>query len=369
MTYSETESDGTRLRRSVTRLPADLPVVLGVVFVFDLLVFSPVRVPAALRVAVAVVLTIFLPGYALLTLLFPTRRDPDDSPALERAVARETVTSLRHRNITWVERMSLSVGASVALLPLLAVSLSVAGVPLTVEPLVAALSGVIVVLMLLGGLRRWRLPPATRFELPVRRWSAELGASTVGNDRRFDAVLNLALLVMVVVALSGFAYALTATPQGDPYSEAALLTETGETRLLANYPETLVTGESRQLTLRVENHEGRTTTYTAFVVFERVRTPDEAPVVVERAVIEQLQLTVPDGAVRYAPHTIQPELFGTDLRLSYYLYTDTPPDTPRPETADQHLFVWMDVQPRYESNASSGATATNTSNEGGTGTR
>jgi len=121
------DRDSSRVADALTVVDAPVVVVatlaVVVTVLFDL-------VAGTARLVVAAPLLFFAPGYALTTALFPRRRTLDGVDALRRPV-----TAIGARGLGWVERVAVSFATSLALLPPLAVLLSLLDAPLAAGPL------------------------------------------------------------------------------------------------------------------------------------------------------------------------------------------------------------------------------------------
>lgn len=315
----------------------DVVLVLGYVLVAGTSIVSGVA-DGPLRVILAAPLLVFLPGYAIVAVLFPAR-----DPAASADAARHGQSAPRARGVRWFERVGLSIGTTVAILPLLALLLTTFGVPLDTTPIVSALLLVTGVGVLTGAFRRLQLPESARFTFPLDRWFDEMRAGTVGADDGADMLLNVVLVGLVVLSLGAMAFGLAAPQSGESFSEAALLGEDGGELVAGNYSTDLAPGESTDFTLTVENQEGAQTNYTAVAVLERVDTSGETVRVLERNELDRASLSVEDGETGEQTLSVNPEMLGDDLRLNVFVYEGEPPATVTPETADNHLFLWVDV--------------------------
>ena len=326
-----------RARSDGRTIPVDAPlVVLYTVAVVTLVLSRPSGIVGELRALIALPLLLFLPGYALLAVLYPGRWRATGT-------ASERATALNREGISWGERAAFSFAASLALIPLLAVLLSIARVPLDPVPITLSLAAVTVLGIVVGVLRRLQLPPGQRLRIPVRKAGEALRESTVAAPTRGGALLNVVLLVAVIAALTGLAYGLVAPPDGGGHTEAALLTEDGEDLVAANYTTEFAQGESAPLVLTVENEEGVERTYSAVVALERVRGSGGNFSVVERQELNRFSMTAPPGTTARHPHTVTPSMRGDDLRLSYYIYTGDAPADSSGGVPEQHLYLWIDV--------------------------
>ncbi|WP_080506791.1 DUF1616 domain-containing protein [Halolamina pelagica] len=103
------------------------------------------------------------------------------------------------------------------------------------------------------------------------------------------------------------------------------------------------------MTLEVENQAGTNQSYTAVVVLERFSDPrgggetTALPTLVERAELSRTTLSVPGNATTTQSLAFTPTLLGDELRLSVYVYVGPAPESASPETADYHLYRWVDV--------------------------
>lgn len=329
------EGSWQRASRAVRNVPADVVAVavfVGLAYLATLV--SPFR-ETILRPLVALPLLFFVPGYALLGVLFPRRAGARTGGGTH---AGETPAPVGGR-IDLPERLALSVGASVVLVPLAGLAVTLAGWPLSPSTAVHALGGFALIAMGLGWLRRERLPPEARFRLPYDRWLDRARAALAAPRR--DVLLNVVLAASVVLATGGFAYALAVPTDGEAYTDFSLLTEDGGDLVAAGYPSDLTAGESTELVVGIENHEGEQVEYTVVVVLERV----DDGAIVEREHLDRFSTTVAPGETVHERHEVTPTMTGEDLRLSYYLYRGDAPDQPSADSAYRHLYIWVDVAP------------------------
>ncbi len=83
------------------KFPSDLLFVVGLVVLTDIFVLIPVLNESFIRTVLGLPLVLFLPGYALLAMLFPTKT-----------------------GLEGIERAALSIGMSVAIVPLIGLVLN-----------------------------------------------------------------------------------------------------------------------------------------------------------------------------------------------------------------------------------------------------
>ncbi|WP_459839599.1 DUF1616 domain-containing protein [Halolamina litorea] len=302
----------------------DLLVVAGYTGVAVALLAGGV-VEGPTRVLLAGALLGFCPGYAVVSALYPVR-------------------AAQRRNQPqpgWAERGAIAVGTSLVLLVLGVLPFSVLGFG------TGAVLGVVLTVTLAGiavaAVRRLRVPADERIRLPVRRLYRDAREATV-DAPSVDAALNVALAVVVVVGVVTLAVGLAAPDRGVHYSEVALADGAdGEW----TDTDTFQQGAAASLPLFVENDDDEDHNYTAVVVLERLgdarNNGTAGPAVLERAALSRATVTVPAGEGTTRRIEFTPPLRGSELRLSVYVYVESEPETPGAESADYHLYRWVDV--------------------------
>ncbi|MFC7127949.1 DUF1616 domain-containing protein [Haloferax chudinovii] len=324
-----------RLNRALGELSLDVPFALAIVVASSLV--AVLDIVSTVQALVGLPVLLFLPGYALLLALFPAESSGGavEGPSFGR--------SERHPNLSLQERFALAFGMSVALLPVVGLSLLWAGVGLAAAPVIAALSAVIVGGLTVGEIRRRRLPETERFHVPIRRWYADVVRS-FDRPSRVDSLLNVALAAAIVLAVASLSYALVAPGTGESYSSLSLLTrDAGGEFVAADYPESLTVGQQTALFVSVENDEGEATNYALVAELQRVERVNGETTVVERQALGSRTETVEDGETWRTRHNFAPALTGEDLRLTYYLYEGDAPAEPSTDTAYRSAYVWVTV--------------------------
>ncbi|WP_440005662.1 DUF1616 domain-containing protein [Halomicrococcus sp. SG-WS-1] len=330
---------GVKRFGALAAFPLDLAALVAFVGVVNFALSQPLVRGTPLAVALGLPLVFFAPGYAVLAALFP-----GSSPGKVDGWVR-TVAGRREQGITTGERLALAFGTSVALLPPLWVALSLAGVDFTPLTVLAAVSGLTFVGVVGGAVRRARIPPGDRYDVPLRSLAGRFRESVTDNEDDVDAALNVALALAIVAATASIGFAVAVPTDGERFSHLSLLTRGEDGDLVeAGYPENVTAGEDEHLTVAVENHEGRTVEYTLVVELQRV---EEAAGgggrVVEQTELRRTQHSVAAGKTWRTRDHIEPTMTGEDLRLTYLLYEGEPPADPSKSNADQHAHIWINV--------------------------
>ena len=141
------------------RIPIDLALVITLTLACILFVLTPWLDETPVRVVLGLLLVLFLPGYSLIAALFPRRDDLDG-----------------------IERIALSFGLSIAVVPLLGLGLNYTPYGIRLVPVLLGLSLFTVLLAVVAGVRRAWMPEAERFVVAVDGWGQWLGCGGDGSD-------------------------------------------------------------------------------------------------------------------------------------------------------------------------------------------
>lgn len=356
----------------VRRLPPDLAAVAALVAVTNIAVFFPGINQTPLRVLLGLPLVLFLPGYAFVAALFPeagatpASADHDDNPARtdeqgEPVVATDGSTAApprttpdessidREGGIDGIERVALSFGLSIAIVPLLGLVLNFTPWGIRLTPVMIAVSGFTLAAVAVAAQRRRALPPAERFSVPYRAWIATTRDELLEPDDGTDLGLNVLLVASILLAVGSVGYAVAVPPQGEQFSEFYLLTEDDDGDLVADgYPETFVAGEPRPLVVGIGNQEQRSTQYTVVVEAHDVELLDggNETRIRDRERLLTRTTTIEHNETRNFEVRPAPTMTGEELRLTFLLYRGAAseiPARPDPDGAYRSVHLWIDV--------------------------
>lgn len=322
-------------------IPVDL---LAVVFLAAGVVFLTVTsgpTTSPVRILLGIVFVVFAPGYTLVSLLLPASTiDPAEVTVDSRGDGPPAVRT--------VERVVLSIGSSVILVPLVGVLLNYSPWGLRPTPMVVSIGAVTVVLSALAAARRWRLPPERRYRILLLEGLARERNRLVVFGSRLEIALSVVLVVGLLAALTGVGLALVTVDNGERYTEFYLLGEDPESGELVagEYPTELERGEEAELVVGITNQEREPTTYTVVVLFERMAGEPGNKTVVERTEYARFERTLEHGETWEERHTIEPTIGGDRIRVTYLLYADSPPADPSADNAYRNLHIWIDISDR-----------------------
>lgn len=274
--------------------------------------------PTWIRVPLGFLFVFVLPGYALTSALFP----------------RNTVGPARSFSfsIGILERLVLSVGLSLAIVPLVSISLSLLSFTIDIYSVLLSLGFVIIASTVVAMLRTYNSPPPERFTLSPGR--------ILDRQALTPNKVNVLFVVALLLAGAGLTAAIVGSDAGDTYTELALQTQDDDGELIPDaYPDSLSVGESEQLHVEIENNEHRSVGYTLVVLLEDI----ESDEVVDRTELDRMNVELNHAERTELEHELEPNRAGQSLRVSYLLYLDETPDQPTLSNADRSVHFITDV--------------------------
>jgi uncharacterized membrane protein len=286
------------------KFPSDLLFVVGLVILTDIFVFIPVLSESFIRTVLGLPLILFLPGYALVTLLFPTKQ-----------------------GLEGIERAALSVGMSVAIVPLIGLVLNNTSFGIREMPLLASLSVFIFLTCAAAYVRRRQLPEDKAFTVSFRDSVHSLLVEVLGKPESSTEKTLRVFLIISILSLIGAAAYVTITPhEQEPFTEFYILGSDGKAN---NYTTEYVKGESGTVIIGVTNHEHRTVDYTLDVRLENK----------SLALPENLRhIQLEDNTTLEEPLEITPSIEGKNMELQFLLFNDIEKEVPY-----EDLRLWINV--------------------------
>ncbi|GAA0230251.1 DUF1616 domain-containing protein [Haladaptatus pallidirubidus] len=338
MSHETNDSWWAKLTRPVLEFPLDLVMVGIAVALAAFPLYQSEIHGTPLAVALGLPVALFAPGYAVVSLLFPGTGPSHRS-------AQSFPSRLRREGITVGERLALSFGVSLSLLPLFGLALALAGFSFTLFTVLFGLVSLTLVTTVFAAIRRLTLPADDRFSISIRGGLSRLSTALFDSETGTDVALNLVLALSVVVALSAVGYAFVAPQDGEQFSRLSLLTQTEDGEFVAeNYPESFTPGETQPVYVSVTNHEEERVEYTVVAELQRVeQRPGGSARILEQQELERFDQRVSAGESWRTQHDIAPTMAGDNLRVVYLLYKGDPPTDPTINNADEHAYIWITV--------------------------
>lgn len=329
------------LPESIRELPADLAAVVAITILTALAATMPVMRETPLRVVLGLPFVLFVPGYAFVAALFP---EAGEGPTEEGDDEDDTFDG---GGIDGLERVALSFGMSIAVVPLIGLVLNFTPWGIRLVPILLSVGGFTVIAAGVAAHRRRELPPEERFRVPYRSWIAGARAELFEPETKVDATLNVLLVLSVLLAVGSVGYAVAVPSDGESFTEFYYLTEDENGELVAdNYPTEFELGESKPVVVGIGNHEHRQMNYTVVIELQNVTFtgPNGTEEVVHASdEIGRYQTRLADNRTDHRTVQIEPTMTGQRLRVLFMLYRGDAPADPSLETAYRETHLWVNV--------------------------
>ena len=232
---------------------------------------------SVVRQVMGIVFILFCPGYALIAALFTKRKDLDA-----------------------IERIALSFGLSIAIVPLIGLGLNYTEWGIRLTPILAANTTFTAAMLVIALWRRNGTHEEDRFTFRYTVPKVDLGES------RTDRALSIILIASIVVAMGTLVYVIQAPKTGERFTEYYIL---GPGGMADDYPTSYVLGDTKEVILGIVNHEYDAVTYLAEMNLDgTVLWTTEVTLAHEESHEETVQIT--------------PPVAGESMKLQFLLYKD-----------------------------------------------
>ena len=276
--------------------------LIGIVTILLIVViaFSPSTIA---RIILGLPFLLFFPGYTLMAALFPKKG-----------------------SLGGVERVALSFGLSIAVVPLIGFILNYTPWGIRLYPILISLAVFILATSGVAWYRRGRLAPEERFRVPFNiRLPSWRGQSVM------DKVLSVVLVVVIAGAIGALGYAIATPKAGEKFTEFYILGPEGRA---GHYPEELKVGEKGRVILGIVNYEQERASYEVEVWIDG----EKAKLRIEGEDRDEIKIELEHeqewgGAVGFVPQTA-----GEKQKVEFVLYKDGEPYFEEP------LYLWVDVE-------------------------
>jgi uncharacterized membrane protein len=272
-------------------------VLIWVIFVL-VSIISPVFEGSFIRTALGVPVVLFIPGYVLIATLFPKKN-----------------------YLNFTERTVLSLGLSIAIVPLLGLLLNFT-VGIKLVPVVFTLCIYTVALALIAVYRRDKLPEGERFIVPLYRLYEVINNEISADRSRTDKILTGILISAIVLAAGTLYFVITMPKAGEKFTEFYILGPSGKAE---NYPTTLKHNSSSQIMVGVVNHEYAFANYTVQIALNE-------------SILSDTRLSLNHNETWENNLTFTPDRMENNTKLEFWLFKEDNFTAPYRE-----LHLWVNV--------------------------
>ncbi|MDD1699334.1 MAG: DUF1616 domain-containing protein [Methanoregula sp.] len=264
-------------------------------------IYLPFLNETPVRYSLAIPALLFIPGYCLIAALFP-----------------------KNDEIDLLERIMLSIGLSIAIVPLIGLGLNFTPWGIRLEPIVIALIIFTLLMIIVAYLRRAFLPSEERFRVPFLAIAGRIRRELLPPEESgFDRFLSIILILVILIVIITTVYVIVSPKEGERFSEFFIL---GEKQMAYNYPDQIIAGLDYPMFVGVGNHEYRNVTYTIETWFLRTEfdTVTNTSHIITMDPGEQLALILAHNETRIIPYNLSVRKTGYD-RVEFLLFNETVP--------------------------------------------
>ncbi|MDK2948693.1 Uncharacterized membrane protein [Methanolobus vulcani] len=281
--------------------PTDIKLVIALVLLTDIFVLTPFLSDSPIRTALGLPMVLFLPGYALIAALFPGKNDLDG-----------------------IERIALSFGLSIAVVPLIGLGLNYTPWGIRLVPILVFLTNFTILMSIVAVYRREALG-LDAFSVPFREmYESVIAEINEKPESRLDRILTIILVISILVSVMTLVYVVVTPKQGEKFTEFYIL---GPERMADDYKTQLELGESVDVIIGIVNHEYSVVNYSIVIRLnnETIETPPGLN-----------HISLAHNVTWEKPVSFIPAVTGEDMKLQYLLYRD---DNMTEPYRDLHLWI------------------------------
>jgi len=287
------KTEGTSKVRTLNIKIRDELIFLNVL-VIVLIVAIAIFPSNAVRIVLGLPFLLFFPGYALMAALFPRRTGMDT-----------------------VERIVLSFGISIVVVPLIGFVLNYTPWGIRLEPVLYSVGSFILIVSITAWLRRRRLPEQERFSIQLQLKAPSWGRHTP------DRVLSVILIVVILGALGTLGYVIAKPKEAERFTEFYILGLEGRA---VEYPREVKVGEDTKIIVVITNHEREVVSYRVEVKIAGIKNNEVGPMLLaNEEKWEEILSFVPDKV-------------GDNVKVEFFLYKNE-----ESEPFLKPLHLWINV--------------------------
>ena len=289
-----TGNPGLKYRETIM----DLLIVIIWTILTLTFVLTPFLEGTFFRTILGLPMVLFFPGYVLIAALFPGKD-----------------------RLEIVERIALSLGLSIAVVPILGLLLNFTfGIRLI--PILLILSAYTIVLSLVAAWRRRELPEDERFFFPIPKISEIINNDMQGTKSKTDKILTGILIFTLFLAIAIIFFVVTTPKVGERFTEFYILDSSGKT---GNYPINLKLNFPENVRVGIINHEYASINYSI-----EVRLDDN--------ILTSASTGLNHNETWEKNMTFIPDKEGTNMKLGFLLFNSDNFTEPYRE-----LHLWVNV--------------------------
>ena len=269
-------------------------ILIVLVAFTSLLFLAAAFTSGALQIILGLPVVLFIPGYILLSALFPDKG-----------------------SLSGVERITFSIGLSIAITVIIGVILNFTPWGIDLYPLLISFSIFIVVMAFVA----WYRSLQSYEELSI---TVSINLSHWREIAGLDKILSISLVVAVLIALGSIGYVIAVPKHEQMFTEFYILSTDGKAE---DYPRQVVLGEPVELTIGIVNHEDDVISYMVKIKGAGI----------ENSQIDTGELT--DGEEWQEIVSFVPQSSGSGQKVEFWLYRSGEAEP----YLEEPLYLYIDV--------------------------
>lgn len=282
----------------------DVFLIAVLILLTNLFIFIPDLAVTPIRTVLGLFLLLFVPGYTLVSALFPRKDD-----------------------LEGLERVALSLGLSIAIVPLVGLALNFTAFGIRQEPVLIAISVFSILMCFITLYRRHRLSADEAFYFSFSNTYKSLKPEFSNDQSKTNKLISIILLVCIIISIVALVNAYIAPNKGEKFTEFYILGVDGKAN---NYTTRLTLGQPNNVMVGVANHEGSRTNYTIDIRLNGIS-------VISPTSIKSFSLN--DSATWQSNVTYIPNVLNNTQKLEVLLFKDQ-----NFNTSYRDLHLWVDVR-------------------------
>lgn len=255
-------------------------IVIAIALVL-IIYFAPDNV---FRIILGLPFVLLFPGYALISVLFPEKE-----------------------RLGGVERLALSLGLSLAIIPIMGLIMNYTfGV--NINSALYSLAGFVLLFSIIGIIRQRGLTDAEKHSFTISfEW--------FGRQSILERILSVILVLVACGTIGVLVYTMAVPKTGSEYSELYILNSQGNTD---NFPSDIQIGDTESVIVVIINHENRTADYRIEIQIDNDPNDDIEPITLDT--IDNITL---ENEEKYeAPASFTPQITGDGQKVYFILFKD-----------------------------------------------
>lgn len=219
-----------KMKIQFNKYPID--IILCILSSFILIPIAILNLNEIIRIILGLPFVFFIPGYILIFALFPTKK-----------------TDI---GINFIERIALSIGLSIVIVPTIGLGLNYTTTGIQLESIFLCIFLLVIGFGVLGLYRWFNLDPSDRHII-------QIDIPQLKSKSKIDSFLNILLIFSLIIITVTVTYFLITPKQKEKITEFYLL---GPGENTTDFPRNFSTAEYYSVKIGVANHEYKTINYT-----------------------------------------------------------------------------------------------------------